>query len=455
MVRLQAEVDELRVLGVVIVLLGLHTRIRNVIDLDRHSKFLRGGFHHAGQIQNGKLLGELVVNAALAFGCRVMTRNLDTSDRIPNVEETARLTALTIDRERLADGRLHAETIEDGAEDVVIIEPIDECFIERGFVRHRSVNDALIEVRGTNAPDLAREHHVVAVVHLREVIEGSGLLRERQHVLAAVVFDGDVALLDVDVRRAVLAHGPQFDEVPIRQEFADGEKDVQCSDDVVDLREDGVLAVNHRVGSRALFREVDHRFRLEGLERGSEKVVVGNVADEQFDGFAGQVLPDPDAIRQRANRSQRLRAKLVVPKAPQKVVNDGNRMAPLRQIESCRPTAIAVPTEHGNLHVPSSGLLSFRISTASRPANDSPSSAQPASRGAGQITTLVWTFFFYLHSQVFASAFFEAADKTGIPSICPACSNFWLVRMSLPPAAATIWRCSWPTRASNSDNLLR
>jgi len=81
----------------------------------------------------------------------------------------------------------------------------------------------LIKVRGSNAPDLAREHHVVAVVHLREVIKGSRLLRERNHVLAAVVFDGDVALFDVDVGRAVLAHGSQLDEVTIRQEFADCE----------------------------------------------------------------------------------------------------------------------------------------------------------------------------------------------------------------------------------------
>src|SRR5260370_42346647 len=97
------------------------------------------------------------------------------------------------------------------------------------------------------------------------------------------------------------------------------------------------------------------RFRLEGREGGMERVGGGNVTDEQPEGLAGQILPGRDAIRQRANRSQRLRAKLVVPKAPQKVVNDRNRMAPLRQIESCRPTAVAVPSEHGNLHVPSSG----------------------------------------------------------------------------------------------------
>src|SRR5712692_10513894 len=145
-----------------------------------------------------------------------MTRKLDASDRVPNVQKTARLTALAVNRERLSDDRLHAEAIEDRAENVVIIEAIDERFVERGFLRHRSVNDALIEVRRANSPDFAGEYHVVAVMHFRQVIKGSGLFREGHHVLAPVVFDGDVG-------RAVLAHGPQLDEVTIRQKFADRE----------------------------------------------------------------------------------------------------------------------------------------------------------------------------------------------------------------------------------------
>ena len=164
--RLQAEVNELRMLGVVIVLLGLNAGIGDVIDLHRHAKFLCGRFHHPGQIHNGELFGELVINAALAFASGVMTGNLDTPHRVPNIQKAARLPALAIDREWLADGRLHAETIKDRAEHVVIVETIDQRFIECGFVRHRSIDHALIEVRGANAPNLAGEHHIVAVVHL-------------------------------------------------------------------------------------------------------------------------------------------------------------------------------------------------------------------------------------------------------------------------------------------------
>src|SRR6202521_1485287 len=223
MVRPQAKVDELRVLGVVIVLLGFNTRIRNVIDLDRHAKFLCGGFHHAGQIQNRELFGELVVNAALAFGCGVVAGNLDTSDRVANVKETARLSALAVNGERLSDGGLNTKAIQHSTEDVVIVEAIDQRLIERGFVGHRSVNDALIEVGGANAPDLAGEHHVVAVVGLREGVKGAGLLREGKYIFAAIVFDSNVTLFDVNVGCAVLTHGPQLDKVTIRQEFSDGE----------------------------------------------------------------------------------------------------------------------------------------------------------------------------------------------------------------------------------------
>src|SRR5207247_3306627 len=91
----------------------------------------------------------------------------------------------------------------------------------------------------------------------------------------------------------------------IRQEFADGEEYVQRADHVIDLREDRVLAVNHRIGSGPLFREMNNRVRFEGLERGSQKLVIGNVSDEQLDGLACDVLPDPDAVRQRTNGGQR------------------------------------------------------------------------------------------------------------------------------------------------------
>src|SRR5256885_5083208 len=98
-------------LRIVTVVLGFNGRTGDVINPHRHAKFLCGRFHHAGQVENGELFGELVVNPALAFGGRVMTGNLDTSNGVPYVEEAACLPSLAVYGERLADGRLHAETV--------------------------------------------------------------------------------------------------------------------------------------------------------------------------------------------------------------------------------------------------------------------------------------------------------------------------------------------------------
>src|SRR5882672_11514438 len=141
MMRLQAEVDELGVFCVVVVLLGLDARVGNVIDLDGNSNFPCSSFYKMGQIQDRELLCKLVVDPAFVLGSRVVASEFDASHRITNIEEAARLPALAVDGEGLSDGCLDAETIQDGAEDIVVVETIDERFIQRNFVGHGSVND--------------------------------------------------------------------------------------------------------------------------------------------------------------------------------------------------------------------------------------------------------------------------------------------------------------------------
>src|SRR5712664_1017990 len=106
-------------LCVVIVLFGFDARIRNVIDFDAYAELFRRRFHHSSQIEHGELLGELVVNAAFALGCGIVASDLDAPDGVTDVEETACLTALAVDRERLADSSLHAESIQHGPKHIV------------------------------------------------------------------------------------------------------------------------------------------------------------------------------------------------------------------------------------------------------------------------------------------------------------------------------------------------
>src|SRR5262249_55100551 len=96
------------------------------------------------QVQNGKALGELVVDAALALGSGIVTSDFDAANGVANVEKSARLAAFAIDGERLTNGGLNAEAVEDGAEDVVVVEAVDECFILRRLVSHGAIDDALV-----------------------------------------------------------------------------------------------------------------------------------------------------------------------------------------------------------------------------------------------------------------------------------------------------------------------
>src|SRR5580704_7386217 len=178
----------------------------------------------------------------------------------------------------MSDDRFDAEAIEDGAENFVVIEAVDERFIERDFVGDGAVNHALIQIGGAEAPDFAGEHYVVAVVDFGEVVEGAGLLGKRENVLAAVVFDGDIPFFYVYVGSAVFAHGAEFYQVAIGLQFPQGEEKIQGADYVVDLGVNGVAAVNHGVGGGALFGEMDDRLGLEIFDYVAEEFEVADIA---------------------------------------------------------------------------------------------------------------------------------------------------------------------------------
>jgi hypothetical protein len=119
---------------------------------------------------------------------------------------------------------------------------------------------------------------------------------------------------------------------------------IQRADDVVHLCVDGVAAVDHGVGSGALFGEVDDCFWFETFDHVAEEFVVGDVAYVGFDRQAGEAVPGAEAVRERADGSEGLGAQLVIPLAADKVVHDGDFMALLGQIKGRGPTAISVST---------------------------------------------------------------------------------------------------------------
>jgi hypothetical protein len=98
------------------------------------------------------------------------------------------------------------------------------------------------------------------------VVPAAGLAGERDAVRAPAVLDLEESFRDVEVRSSVLPHGPQLHEMAVGVEVADGELEIEGVDDVVRLHPHGVLAVDHRVGSRRALAEMDDRLGLEVLE---------------------------------------------------------------------------------------------------------------------------------------------------------------------------------------------
>ena len=213
----------------------------------------------------------------------LLDRQLDAGEGVADVEEAAGLAAGAVDGQRVADHRLQAEAVEHGAEDLVVVEAGDQALVAGGLLGLDPVDDALVEVGGAQAPGAAGEVDVGRVVDLGAVVERAGQLRERQGVLAPLVLDLDVALLDVDVGLAVLPHRPQLDQVAVGDVVADREEQVEGADHVGVLGLDRALARDHRVGRRGLLAVVDDRLGAGLGDHLVEEVAVLDRADVAAD----------------------------------------------------------------------------------------------------------------------------------------------------------------------------
>ena len=115
----------------------------------------------------------------------LLDRQLDAVEGVADVEEAAGLAAAAVDGERVADHRLQAEAVEDGAEGLVVVEAGDQALVGGGLVGLDPVDDALVEVGRPQAPHAAGEVDVGRVVDLRAVVQRGRQLRERQRVACA------------------------------------------------------------------------------------------------------------------------------------------------------------------------------------------------------------------------------------------------------------------------------
>jgi hypothetical protein len=185
-------------------------------------------------------------------------------------------------------------------------------------------------------------------VDLGLVVPGSGLARERQRVGPAPILDGEEAFGNVQVGRAVLAHGAELHQVGLRTRLPHGEQDVQRGLNVVDLREDRVLHVHHAVGGRRLLAQVDEGLRLERAQHVEDEVVVAEVAAAEIQALTETVVEGLQPLGHPADRGRGLRADLGHPVSPEVGVDAGHLVPALGQGQGQRPAQIAI--DSGNEH---------------------------------------------------------------------------------------------------------
>ncbi len=277
---------------------------------------------------------------------------LHTGQGVSDVEHAPGLAPLAVHREGVAHHGLDAEAVEHGPEHGVVVEARGQVGVHGGLVGLLAVDHALVEVRGPQAPDATGEVHVVAVVHLGQVVEGPGLLGIGQHVGAALVGDLDEALFDVDVGGAVLPHGPELHEVDRRVTLGDGVEQVERAHHVVDLGVDGMGPVDHGVGRAALLGEVDDGLGLEALEQGLAEAVVGEIAHEGLDAQPRHLGPAPHPVLEMGDGDEAVHPHLEVVLAPAEVVDHAHVMAPPRQMQRRRPPQVPVAPQHEDPQAP-------------------------------------------------------------------------------------------------------
>lgn len=73
----------------------------------------------------------------------------------------------------------------------------------------------LIEIGGGNFPCLGGKVNVVRIVHLGQMIKRSSLLWIRQSIGPSIVCDGNIPFFNINIRRSILTHRPQLDQMTI------------------------------------------------------------------------------------------------------------------------------------------------------------------------------------------------------------------------------------------------
>src|SRR5947209_6020425 len=121
---------------------------------------------------------------------------------------------------------------------------------------------------------------------------------------------------------------------------------MQITNDIVLVTLDGMVNVNHRIGSAWNFAVMDDSFGLEFLEDAFNKIPFLKITNIGDDRFAREFLPNPDTLMQRNNWSQAICATFHVHPSSQKIINHRDFVTTFRKVHGCTPAKITITTKN-------------------------------------------------------------------------------------------------------------
>src|SRR5713101_4169539 len=162
---LETEVEQFSVHRVEIMLFHFDAWVGDMVDFGRQAEFAGLASDQLSQLQDGEGFGELIEHTIFSGLGRIEDGQFHAAHGVANVQEAPALPSFSVDGERDSGGGLHAEAVDGGPENVVIVEAGRQPFVEAGLVRLYAIDDALVQVGSGKLPGAAGKTNVVAVVN--------------------------------------------------------------------------------------------------------------------------------------------------------------------------------------------------------------------------------------------------------------------------------------------------
>ena len=297
------------------------------------------------------MLGELVEDPKIATVSGIAGGDINAGQSIADIQKAPRLPARAIDRQGQTCHGLDQKAVQHRTENMIIMERGPQLIRQLGLICIDAIDHALVQIRRPHAPNTAGEFDIMGIMHLREVIKAAGLFRVQHPVLAPVMLDLQPAFLDIDIRRAVFAHGAQLDQMGIGAMGLHGEHQIQIADDIVLLGHDRRRAVLHGIRRRGLFGVMHDGVRLGLAQQIINKAVISQIADFHADRLTSlHFVPVLDPVMQGGNRQQRLDPVFKLPLALGEVVRDPDRVANGGEMHCGGPAKITVAAQNKDFH---------------------------------------------------------------------------------------------------------